>query len=995
MSGKIKNWANESINSELKFSKARLSFIRHFPSLTLSLYDFSLTGSAPFKNDTLIAGKELAFGIDLGSIFKSKIAIEEFYLENSNINIQADSAGNANYNIYKSSDTAATKQSGSTASLQIKKIIISKCRLLYNDRSLPMLIEANGMDYSGKGDLARSLFDLQSNISIKDFNFYYAGKSYIQNKTIKADLITSINTNTLALKFAKNNLLINSLPVDFKGRFDFIKNGYSLDFKLTSGNTGLHDIFTILPPQYLKWLSKVDMKGNAVFTASLAGNYIASSNTNPNLNISFSIADGFIKHQAAPQPITHLHVKTEISLPGLNTNRLQVNIDTLSLNVNNDYLHSSLHTKGWLPLQVKGILTSKINLQNLDLALGIDLFDVKGNADISFIIDGIFNTGIRKKFRGHDTIITSIPPFQLKSALSNGYFKYASLPAPIQNIAFNLNTSSGTSNYKDVQLHFTNLNAELLNSYLKGYFHLKNLNNIPVDADIKADVELADLTKAFPIESFIMSGKLAADIKANGNIYNHGNLFPKINATIVVDNGNVKTSLYPNAISNIQINLAAKDETANIKGLTVAISPLKLVFEGEAFAANAVLKNFDNLQYDVAAKGKLNIGKIYRVFSKKGYDASGFIEANIVLKGRQSDAANGNLQQLSNTGELVMKDIKLSYEEYPQPFYIKTGTLKFDNDKIWLLNTIAKYAGNQFVLNGYLLNILNYTLKNEVLKGELQVETGNIKVDDFMAFASTTSSSGKPSGVVLLPNNLSLVLSADAKRVLYNGLVINDLRGSIKLDSSKLILQQTKLRVAGAIVTADGFYKSVNPNKAFFDFKLKADSFDIAKAYREVKMFRDMATSASSTKGLVSLDYKLSGTLNNQMLPVYNTLKGGGILRLENISVNGLRLFSEIGKATGRDSVNNPNLKKVVIKSTIANNIITIERVKMKVFGFRPRFEGQTNFDGRLHFKARLGLPPLGIIGIPLTITGTSSNPIVKLRKSQEQSLEAEKPEDE
>lgn len=53
---KIKGWANQSINAKLEFSKARLSFFEHFPTLTLTLHDFSLTGSAPFERDTLVAG---------------------------------------------------------------------------------------------------------------------------------------------------------------------------------------------------------------------------------------------------------------------------------------------------------------------------------------------------------------------------------------------------------------------------------------------------------------------------------------------------------------------------------------------------------------------------------------------------------------------------------------------------------------------------------------------------------------------------------------------------------------------------------------------------------------------------------------------------------------------------------------------------------------------------------------------------------------------------
>jgi AsmA protein len=86
----------------------------------------------------------------------------------------------------------------------------------------------------------------------------------------------------------------------------------------------------------------------------------------------------------------------------------------------------------------------------------------------------------------------------------------------------------------------------------------------------------------------------------------------------------------------------------------------------------------------------------------------------------------------------------------------------------------------------------------------------------------------------------------------------------------------------------------------------------------------------------------------------------------------------------------------VDIKTKIANNIITIERVKMKVSGFRPRFEGQVSFDGKFNLHGRLGLPPFGIIGIPFSVTGNRDNPKVKLRRSKDgDELEEEKDEEE
>jgi AsmA protein len=57
--------------------------------------------------------------------------------------------------------------------------------------------------------------------------------------------------------------------------------------------------------------------------------------------------------------------------------------------------------------------------------------------------------------------------------------------------------------------------------------------------------------------------------------------------------------------------------------------------------------------------------------------------------------------------------------------------------------------------------------------------------------------------------------------------------------------------------------------------------------------------------------------------------------------------------------------------------------------GFRLRIAGETSFDGALNFKARLGLPPLGLIGIPMRILGTQDEPKFKYgRGNQDEDLE-------
>lgn len=88
VAAEVKKIANERLDTKMEFSKSRLSFFTHFPSLTVSLDDLSMTGSAPFGNDTLIKAEQVAFGINLKRLlFDNEVKINKLYVSKALIKI--------------------------------------------------------------------------------------------------------------------------------------------------------------------------------------------------------------------------------------------------------------------------------------------------------------------------------------------------------------------------------------------------------------------------------------------------------------------------------------------------------------------------------------------------------------------------------------------------------------------------------------------------------------------------------------------------------------------------------------------------------------------------------------------------------------------------------------------------------------------------------------------------------------------------------------------
>ncbi len=151
----VKKVANKSLDAKLDFSKSKLSFFTHFPSLTVSLDDLSLTGSKPFSNDTLLKANQVAFGINLKRLlFNNEVKIDELYVSDAIVNVMVNSKGEANYNIYVSPDKQPKDSTDEGTAIRLDRIDFKNCHIKYNDRSAKILVDAHGFNYVGKGDLS-------------------------------------------------------------------------------------------------------------------------------------------------------------------------------------------------------------------------------------------------------------------------------------------------------------------------------------------------------------------------------------------------------------------------------------------------------------------------------------------------------------------------------------------------------------------------------------------------------------------------------------------------------------------------------------------------------------------------------------------------------------------------------------------------------------------------------------------------------------------------
>ena len=112
---------------------------------------------------------------------------------------------------------------------------------------------------------------------------------------------------------------------------------------------------------------------------------------------------------------------------------------------------------------------------------------------------------------------TTVPKFNLAIASSNASFQYANLPKSVQNIIIDTKIINETGIMNDTYVNVNKLSFKIDQDVFEAKANIKNVVTNPlVDAAMKGTINLANLSKAYPIKmDKDFSGILNADVTTN------------------------------------------------------------------------------------------------------------------------------------------------------------------------------------------------------------------------------------------------------------------------------------------------------------------------------------------------------------------------------------------------------------------------------------------------------------------------------------------------
>lgn len=465
-------------------------------------------------------------------------------------------------------------------------------------------------------------------------------------------------------------------------------------------------------------------------------------------------------------------------------------------------------------------------------------------------------------------------------------------------------------------------------------------------------------------------------------------IMPEFNVNLNVKNAMFRYPSLPAGVDNINIAASIKNPGGSLDATTINVNPFNLTLAGNPFSMTADVKTpISDLDFNVTAKGKLDLGKIKDVYPLEDIQLNGIVNADMSLNGRMSYIQKELYDRIQASGNINLSNMKMQMENIPD-VEVKKSTFSFTPRYLKLSETTVNLGANDLTFDSQFENYIGYVLKGTTIKGTLNIASNKFNLNDFMtgdsATTETTATDTTSMGIIKIPDNIDFRMQVAMKEVLMNKMKFNNINGLLVVKNSKVDMQNLSLNTMGGSVVVNGSYATpanVAPSLNA-GFSLKEIGF--AEAYRDLDMVQQMAPIFSGLRGDFSGSIKVNTQLDDNMSPVMNTLSGSGSLSTKDLSLSGVKAIDMVADIVKKPSLKETKVKNLNIEFTIADGRINTKPFDLNLGDYKMNLSGSTGLDKSIDYKGRITIPAtagsISQLGtVDMNIGGTFTSPKVSI----------------
>lgn len=480
--------------------------------------------------------------------------------------------------------------------------------------------------------------------------------------------------------------------------------------------------------------------------------------------------------------------------------------------------------------------------------------------------------------------------------------------------------------------------------------------------------------------------KTSGDIKINASV--KGDMFadnyPPFDLKVEIENGFFKYPTLPESVKDIFVNAHLYSLGGSLDNARVDISKFHINMAGNPFDLSLSISTpVSDPEFKGKVKGVVDLGKLTKVYPlEKGTKIGGIFKADANASGRMSSIDQKQYNKLSVIGSLSAKNIVYK-SQGKSDIEISNVEMKLSSKELSLNSLDLIIDKNDFHANGKLSNYLSWFLRDDMLMGNLFLESSYLNLNDFMKKESMVVKDTVPMLAFNIPKNLDLSLIAKAKTVQFNKVILKNVQAKMRVGEGRVTFNNLSANALGGSIMIDGYYDSNIKDKPEVSLGLNFQNVRFNETFNTFNVVKSLVPVFEKTKGDFSLKMKFKSDLNKYMDPNLGSITGEGLLQSQNIQISGIKALDLLATTIKRESLKNIAPKDLKIPFSISDGKIKTSPFSINVSGAKFIFEGSTGIDKTIDYKVNAKLPESMtgniISNIKGTIKGTFLKPILSL----------------
>ncbi|MBP1225549.1 AsmA-like C-terminal region-containing protein [Flavobacterium sp. 1355] len=439
---------------------------------------------------------------------------------------------------------------------------------------------------------------------------------------------------------------------------------------------------------------------------------------------------------------------------------------------------------------------------------------------------------------------------------------------------------------------------------------------------------------------------------------------PKFNIAIASNNASFQYPNLPKSVQNIVIDTKIINETGILNDTYVNLDKLSFRIDQDVFSAKANVKNITvNPIVDAALKGTINLANLSKAYPiKLDKPLAGILKADVTTNFDMASVEKSQYQNIKNAGTMSLSGFKYT-DENNKSMNISTALVEFNPSRINLKQFDATTGKSDISINGVLENFYGFMFKKQELKGNFNMSSNQLAVDDFMTSGepakTETKTPAKPAEAMKIPAFLNCTLNAKANTVLYDNLKLKDVAGRLIIKDEKATLENFKTSIFGGSIGLNGTV-STKEKVPTFNMNLGFNQVDIAQTFTQLDMMKKIAPLAGIINGKLNSTIKLNGNLDaNELTPDLKSISGDLLGQLLSTTVNA-KNSTVLNSLTSNIKFLDPsklNLNDLKMALSFDNGKVNVKPFDIKYQDIKVTVGGTHGFDQSMNYNLKLDVP--------------------------------------